>query len=686
MSTFMFQTKSSNLRIPLPLFIPVYRPDFAFELFDDDTRKYGLNAVMVNSFLLYRDAKLRSRFEQGYTLRDHIGGFSGLLCTDSGAFQQLSGRKVELDALEIVKFQNTIQSDIAAPLDLLTPPETDYDETEARMLITQHRIEEAVSVCDYSDLAAIQQGGGFFSLRQKHIRQLAKIGFAYYGIGSMVPFFNKDHDLAFTCRVIQDAREVIGPGTAMHVYGAGDPLDIAFMYFAGANIFDSSSYAHYAKRGYYMTPYGAVKKRCACEQLGFECQCPICVRFNLSDIFSGKNSEQLLKRHNVFVILNTVRELGRLTDIETNTYLQRVYDKHVSNPGIFPNSRLASSWERYLSNESIDLAMEIHDRIRIVAHDQEERNADVITSEFSDLETTLLENMAEEIGATYKMTVEQIFALLQKEYSHPKNADFRSRVCNSSSLKEILRLRDYKTFKKNARGFLYQSLRQYKPTENGLEALTAEFVSANSDNVEAIVERILVEHVSTRERLPDKNEFIDTLNQTLPKAGSIIDIGCGFNPLMIAPEYYQKFSCYIAVDKDPQAVEIVRLFAKKFGIENLKAFLWEIGDGLRVLERLTAMNHYDFAVALKVVPVLYRADHMYKPADKAPAIPVLGEFPATQMLVTVCRESMTKHESIEKRELATLRQFIKEYDFHVESDVTFQNEFGFVLQKKERES
>jgi len=80
-----------------------------------------------------------------------------------------------------------------------------------------------------------------------------QMGVRYFGLGSLVPFFNKNHDLKFVGKVIMDAREAVGEEYPIHVYGAGDPLEIPFLVYFGANIFDSSSYAHYANSKFYMT-------------------------------------------------------------------------------------------------------------------------------------------------------------------------------------------------------------------------------------------------------------------------------------------------------------------------------------------------------------------------------------------------------------------------------------------------
>jgi len=667
-------TKSSGIQVDLPLFIPVYRPDYSFRLFGDGYAAYGLSAVMVNAFLLYRDRALRKKFEQGYTLREHIGGFPGMLCTDSGAFQQLKGRKVDLDPLDIVRFQNLIKTDIAAPLDLITPPDTGYDETLQRMVVSQHRIAQAAKHSDYADLAGIQQGGGFLSLRMEHIRQLAKIGFRYYGIGSMVPFFNKNHDLHFTCSVIRDAREVIGPAAAMHVYGAGDPLDMAFMFHAGANIFDSSSYAHYAKGGFYMTPFGAVVRAKDCDTLEYVCACPVCAAHGPDSVFEEKDGCELMQQHNLFVLLDIVRVLGKKAEEGClEAHVAEVYDKHLQHADLFSNSRLGPSWERYLSSETDEQAKQKAAPAII-------KGKELSGMHMSDTEELLLRSLAEEITADYKADTEKIYEFLSQELLAPKNHALRKALSGVDSPQSAQRLGGYKQFRKQARGAVYKDLRRYKTSDYDVESGVAAFVASDAEACGLALERLLGLHVSTRERFPYRDEYIEKISGIAAAGDTIIDIGCGFHPLMLPPEFYRSLKCYIAVDRDVQAVEAARIFAEKFGIDNLRAFTWDISQGTAALEQLTGIKEYDLALLMKVIPVVCRAEQAQGRQD-ASMVSVLGRFPAKRILTTVSRESMTKHKSIEKRELATLHRFMETYGLVKTEDIEIGNEAGYLLEK-----
>jgi predicted RNA-binding protein len=142
----------------------------------------------------------------------------------------------------------------------------------------------------------------------------------------------------------------------MHVYGAGDPLDMAFMYYAGANVFDSSSYAHYAKGGFYMTPYGAVQKASACERLNFNCNCPACQSNSLTAFFNKtQESVSLLQEHNLYLLLNTINEFKKHTKNNSfEKHLERIYTIHLNNKELFPNTKLEESWESFLANKIIE--------------------------------------------------------------------------------------------------------------------------------------------------------------------------------------------------------------------------------------------------------------------------------------------------------------------------------------------
>lgn len=321
----------------LPLFIPVYRPDFQQQILDAWPGPPNIEACMVNAFVLYKQRELRKRFQGDYTLKEHIS-FKGLLCTDSGAFQGFK-RPLLLSNKKIIKFQDSIRTDIAAPIDLITPPSNNRTIAERKLTATQKRIRQGLELVENSTLAGIQQGGRFIELRHRAVSELVEMGVEYLGIGSLVPFFNTNHDLSFVGEVISDAKRVCADSLPMHVYGAGDPLELPFMVHLGANIFDSSSYAHFAAGGWYMTPYGALRQPGPLLTGEFTCPCPQCKGVDFSQ---GFPNEARLAIHNLWTILHTMESIREaLADDSLDKMLNDILEVHQA---WFPKTALVSSW------------------------------------------------------------------------------------------------------------------------------------------------------------------------------------------------------------------------------------------------------------------------------------------------------------------------------------------------------
>lgn len=326
-------------RVKLPFFYPVYQPKSNLIPIDDIKHKYKAQGLILNSFFLYKDAEVKQRFDGEYSVHDHID-FHGLVMTDSGAFQGLK-RPLYLSNKKIVKFQNLIQSDIISPLDLISPPFDSYPVAEKKLISTIKRIKEAKPLAQNGVLAGVQQGGRFLDLRKRSAEALVEMGLDYIAIGSLVPFFNKGHNFELIIKILKDARQIVGPDLPMHVYGAGDPLELPFLVELGADIFDSSSYGHYAIGGWYMTQYGALTKEQVDLANDYYCDCDVCEGKNSKEAIFGAQDQ--LAQHNLYTIYKTIetinqkRASGNLT-----AWLDEILEIHSK---WFPDSLLMKSWE-----------------------------------------------------------------------------------------------------------------------------------------------------------------------------------------------------------------------------------------------------------------------------------------------------------------------------------------------------
>ena len=325
----------------LPIFLPVYQPASNLVPVDALSQEYGFRGLIVNSFFLYKNKETKTLLLNGTTIKEYIG-FNGLIMTDSGAFQGLK-RPLYLSNKKIVQFQDSIGADIISPLDLITPPGDNYTTASQKVIVTNERIVEAKQLTKRSVLAGVQQGGKYLDLRKKSLEGLQEIGIEYLAIGSLVPFFNKRHDLSFVVKVMNDVMASFGKtNIPIHIYGAGDPVELPFLFYLGARIFDSSSYGHYANQGWYMTRFGAITRNDTEWFAEYDCKCPACAEQAVkTDVFNDVSN---MARHNLYVIKETMdiidqqHKAGRLT-----VYLQEVLAVHRR---WFPESLLVPSWER----------------------------------------------------------------------------------------------------------------------------------------------------------------------------------------------------------------------------------------------------------------------------------------------------------------------------------------------------
>ncbi|HYE55398.1 MAG TPA: tRNA-guanine transglycosylase [Chitinophagaceae bacterium] len=337
-NTAILKTKTGEYE--LPIFLPVYQPYSNLVPVDAFITDYGFRGLIMNSFFLYKNKETKNLLLDGMTVKEYIG-FNGLVMTDSGAFQGLK-RPLYLSNKKIVSFQDQIGADIISPLDLITPPGDNYTTALQKVIVTNERILEAKQLTKRSVLAGVQQGGKFLDLRKKSLEGLLEIGIEYLAIGSLVPFFNKRHDLSFVIKVMKDVMAAFGDSNIpIHIYGAGDPVELPFLFYLGARIFDSSSYGHYANQGWYMTRYGAILQHEADKLEEYDCKCPVCAQ--PAGRMAVFNDAPELARHNLYVIKETMdlikeeHDKGKLED-----YLQKVLTVHER---WFESSLLVPTWE-----------------------------------------------------------------------------------------------------------------------------------------------------------------------------------------------------------------------------------------------------------------------------------------------------------------------------------------------------
>ncbi len=336
-------TKNGNT-YPLPLFLPVFQIGNPYITIEELQKEFSINGIITNAFFLYKNKELRSEVNEIGVKK--LLNFDGLVVTDSGAFQQFSG-PLYLSNMTMISFQQKIGADIISPLDLITTPNDNWSIAQKKLESTLKRIEKGIAVTDQAILIGVQQGGRFLALREQALYGLLELGAQYIALGSLVPFFNKNHNIELIGRIIKQAREIIPSTLPIHLYGAGDPVELPFYIALGCDIFDSSSFIHYAKDDWYMTPYGALKGAKMVEAVGYQCECPYCQNKKLE----MWEDVRTLVAHNLWVILDVLRRTSE--SIKRNCLNDQLIEIISVHQKWFPNSQLARTWDILFKGVSI---------------------------------------------------------------------------------------------------------------------------------------------------------------------------------------------------------------------------------------------------------------------------------------------------------------------------------------------
>ncbi|MCZ7385424.1 MAG: tRNA guanosine(15) transglycosylase TgtA [Candidatus Methanoperedens sp.] len=288
--------------VETPTIMPVVNPNIQ-TIKPSELRKFGAEIIITNSYIIYRKPELRER-ARSEGLHSLIG-FDGPIMTDSGSFQLSVYGEVEVNNVEIVQFQQEIGSDIGVPLDIPTPPDVQRARAEEELGITYTRAKEALGLKKDMLLAAPVQGSTYPDLRERAAHELSQLDFDVYPLGAVVPLM-ESYRYSDLVDVIVASKKGLSPAAPVHLFGAGHPMMFSLAVALGCDLFDSASYALYAKDGRYMTVRGTYHV----DNLQYlPCSCPVCISHDAGELIKSENREELLARHNLYVTFEEIREV-----------------------------------------------------------------------------------------------------------------------------------------------------------------------------------------------------------------------------------------------------------------------------------------------------------------------------------------------------------------------------------------
>ena len=311
----LLRTKHGILETPVLL--PVINPNSQVIPARELRSTFGFNALITNSYLVWR----RHRQEGNVPSIHDLLGFDGIIETDSGAYQILKYGDVEVQPSEIIRFQERLGSDIAVILDVPTGQEVSKKRAKWTVDETLRRADEALQVITRKDVLWVGpvQGGLYPDLVAFSACEMSKRDFSIYALGSPTPVMQQ-YRFDVLVDMIMAAKLNLPSNKPLHLFGAGHPMMFAMATALGCDIFDSASYALFARNGRYMTSQGTAKLN---ELEYFPCNCPACHNKRPEDVKRLLQTEQerFLATHNLhtcFSELQTIKQAivdGRLWEL-----------------------------------------------------------------------------------------------------------------------------------------------------------------------------------------------------------------------------------------------------------------------------------------------------------------------------------------------------------------------------------
>lgn len=292
-------------KMETPALLPVINPKMPSIEPGRLLKEFGFEGIITNSFIISRDAELKKRvLEDG--IHQYLG-FDGIIMTDSGTFQEHVYGTLGIGPIDIVRFQRDIGADIGTILDVFSEPGFGREKAEAAVNTTIERARLSIPERGSMWLSGPVQGSLFPDLRTRCAKELSALDLQVHPIGGVVPLM-ESYRFSELVDVIIASKKGLTPSRLVHLFGAGHPMTFPLAALLGCDMFDSASYAKYARDGRLMFGEGTVNMN---SLEGHWCQCPVCSRHTPKELRSYEPPvrEGLIAEHNLFECQSMIRKV-----------------------------------------------------------------------------------------------------------------------------------------------------------------------------------------------------------------------------------------------------------------------------------------------------------------------------------------------------------------------------------------
>lgn len=284
--------------VETPALLPVVNPKICTvpprELHD----RFGFNALITNSYIIRNTPALKEK-AQAVGLHEMLD-FPGVIMTDSGTFQSHMYGEVEVTNEEIVEFQKSIGTDIGTVLDVFTEPDWSYEKTKYSLETTLERTAKACEIKGDMMINGVVQGSVYPDLREYSASRMADMDVDVHPVGGVVPLMEQ-YRYAELVDVVMASKKGLNPSRPVHLFGAGHPMILALSVLMGCDLFDSASYAKFARDDRMMFLDGTFRLQ---DMQTLDCSCPACQGMTLQGLRKmDKNKRtKLIAEHNLYQI------------------------------------------------------------------------------------------------------------------------------------------------------------------------------------------------------------------------------------------------------------------------------------------------------------------------------------------------------------------------------------------------
>ncbi len=238
----------------------------------------------------------------------------------------IDGKKIKITPKSSINAQKNLGADIIFAFDECTSPLASYEYQKKSLKRTNRWAEqslEALSKTRKQKMFGIVQGGRFDDLRKESAKYISSLPFFGFGIGgSFGDSFGDSKENMYS--ILDSVADILPSKKPRHFLGIGEPQDIVESVLRGVDLFDCVIPTRFARHSTALTSEGRVNIwlnifKNDKNPLDKRCSCSVCKNHTKGYIHHLARKKEiyaimLLTHHNLFFILNLMKEMRRLIE------------------------------------------------------------------------------------------------------------------------------------------------------------------------------------------------------------------------------------------------------------------------------------------------------------------------------------------------------------------------------------